>query len=141
MYFFQLQENYWFPVRYRQSIQPNKRCSVSWPFQNMFCAIRTKLKSSWIKNCCKSSKIPDIKKVEFNMVKSLMHWLRPYSRQSEKVESTPSTCFSTVLKSSSHTSSSSSSGGITLHKITDIDDPADKNHFILTGMADLLPLW
>ena len=68
------------------------------------------------------------------MVKSLMHWLKPYSRKPEKVESTSSTCSSPVLKSSSHASSSNSSGGITLHKITDIDDPADKNHFILTGM-------
>ena len=71
------------------------------------------------------------------MAKSLMHWLMPYNRKPVKVESTSSsTCSSPVLKSSSRTSSSNTAngGGITLHKITDIDDPADKNHFILTGM-------
>jgi len=70
------------------------------------------------------------------MAKSLMHWLMPYNRKPVKVESTSSsTCSSPVLKSSSRTSSSNTAngGGITLHKITDIDDPADKNHFILTG--------
>ena len=70
------------------------------------------------------------------MAKSLMHWLMPYNRKPDKVESTSSsTCSSPVLKSSSRTSSSNiaDDGGIRLHKITDIDDPADKNHFILTG--------
>ena len=63
------------------------------------------------------------------MVKSLMHWLRPYNRKTQ-LESSPSRCSSPNLKSSSQ--KSSSLGRITLHKITDIDDPID-NPFILTG--------
>ena len=55
-----------------------------------------------------------------------MHWLRPYNRNS------PSRCSSPISKSSSQKSSSNSLGRITLHKITDIDDPTD-NPFILTG--------
>ena len=67
------------------------------------------------------------------MVKSLMHWLRPYNRKSKTGESPASSnCSSPVLKRASQKSSSNSPGKITLHKITDIDDPAD-NPFILTG--------
>ena len=67
------------------------------------------------------------------MVKSLMHWLRPYNRKSKTCESPASSnCPSPVLKRASQKSSSNSPGKITLHKITDIDDPAD-NPFILTG--------
>ena len=67
------------------------------------------------------------------MVKSLMHWLRPYNRKSKTGESPASSnCSSPVLKRASQKSSSNSPRKITLHKITDIDDPSD-NPFILTG--------
>ena len=64
------------------------------------------------------------------MVKSLMHWLRPYNRKTQPLESSPSRCSSPILKSSAQKSR------ITLHKITDIDDPID-NPFILTGKYNI----
>ena len=69
------------------------------------------------------------------MVKSLMHWLRPYSQKTQSTESSsghPHNATPNDNNNSLNKSSQNSSKKIMLHKITDIDDPAD-NPYILTG--------
>ena len=67
------------------------------------------------------------------MVKSLMHWLRPYSQKTQSTESSSGHPHNAVDNNNSlNKSSQNSSKKIMLHKITDIDDPAD-NPYILTG--------
>ena len=70
------------------------------------------------------------------MVKSLMHWLRPYSQKTQSTESSSGHPHKAIPNNNNNNSlnksSQNSSKKIMLHKITDIDDPAD-NPYILTG--------
>ena len=70
------------------------------------------------------------------MVKSLMHWLRPYSQKTQSTESSSGHPHQAIPNNNNNNSlnksSQNSSKKIMLHKITDIDDPAD-NPYILTG--------
>ena len=70
------------------------------------------------------------------MVKSLMHWLRPYNQKTQSTESSSGHPHNTTPNNNNNNSlnksSQNSSKKIMLHKITDIDDPAD-NPYILTG--------
>ena len=74
------------------------------------------------------------------MVKSLMHWLKPYNRKNQQhVKSDSSTCSSHNLTepSSAKKASENESGKIRLHKAKDMENPID-NPFILTGRKNLL---